>query len=514
MLVCAIQAISGFSQNSDKEAVIDSLRGTTLGFPVIIELDTLFYVYANKGGLLPESRVKQIEQTILSIGKSYHVEPDSLRLHVDEMFTDIVYEHKVIMSITDNDAIWMNTTREQLAEANKEKIKEALVILAKKYNMNQLIKHILLFILVIVIQGGLIVLTNYSFRKLNARVKKRRAKLLKPIYIKTYEFLSIKRQEKLVHSLLKFVKYIVIIIQLIISIPILFSIFPQTENFAMQLFSYILTPLKKMGSGIAHYIPNIFTIIVIFLVFRYIIKGIAYLAGEIGKERMKIPGFYADWARPTFNIIRFLLYAFMIVLIYPYLPNSESRIFQGISVFLGLIVSFGSSSAIGNLVAGMVITYMRPFVMHDRIKINDIVGNVIERTPIVTRILTIKNEIVTIPNSTIMNSQITNLSESARSKGLIAYLEVTFSYETPWRQIHQLLLDAAEMTDDVMKEPHPFVLEDAFDDFYVVYQINVYIRDADKLVQIKSNLRQHIQDKFKEAGISITSRHFHSVDKG
>jgi small-conductance mechanosensitive channel len=267
--------------------------------------------------------------------------------------------------------------------------------------------------------------------------------------------------------------------------------------------------LKNIGISLVNYIPNIFTVVIIWLIIKYIIKGIKYLTNEIADERLKITGFYSDWAKPTCNIIRFLLYAFMIVLIYPYLPNSQSKVFQGVSVFLGLIVSFGSSSAIGNLVAGMIITYMRSFKINDRIKINSMVGNVIEKTPIVTRILTIKNEIVTIPNSTIMSSQITNLSESARTRGLTIYLNVTCGYETPWRKVHQLLLDAADATPDVMKTPHPYVLEDGFDDFNIVYQINVFISDANKATRISSDLRQNIQDKFKEAGISILSPRYY-----
>jgi small-conductance mechanosensitive channel len=290
---------------------------------------------------------------------------------------------------------------------------------------------------------------------------------------------------------------------------IIFSIFPQTEDLAMHLFSYILNPLKKIGINLLNYIPNVFTILVIWLIIRYIIRGIKYLSDEIADERLKVTGFYSDWAKPTYNIVRFLLYAFMIVLIYPYLPNSQSKVFQGVSVFLGLIVSFGSSSANGNLIAGMIITYMRSFKISDRIKMNNIVGNVIEKTPFVTRILTIKNEIVTIPNSTIMGSQITNLSESARTRGLNIYLNVTCGYETPWREVHRLLLDAADATPDVMKLPHPYVLEDGFDDFNVVYQVNVFISDANKTTRISSDLRQNIQDKFKEAGISILSPHYY-----
>jgi small-conductance mechanosensitive channel len=496
-------------KSAEQKARIDSLRAITTGIPLLIEADTLFCIYTNKGGLSPAARVDQTEKIIIRLGKEYETEPDSVSLLAEETFTDIVYNEKVILSVTDKDALWMNCSRDELAQQYRLKIVSTLKVLKQKYGFSQLIKHLLLFVLVILIQYVLIRLTNYFYQKLKIKIDQVKGRYIKPLFIKNYEFLSVLKQEKLLFSLFNILRYIFIFIQLILSILTIFSIFPQTEALAMQLFSYILSPLKKIGTSIINYIPNVFTIIIIWLIIKYVIKGIAYLSNEITNERLKISGFYPDWAKPTYNLIRFLLYAFMIVLIYPYLPNSQSHIFQGISVFLGLIVSFGSSSAIGNIVAGMIITYMRPFKLKDRIKINDIIGNVIEKTPIVTRILTLKNEIVTIPNGTIMNSQITNLSESARTKGLILHLEVTCGYETPWRQVHQLLIDAAEATGGVMPAPHPFVLEQGFNDMNVIYQINAYINDADQLIKIGSDLRQNIQDRFKEAGISILSPHYY-----
>ena len=204
----------------------------------------------------------------------------------------------------------------------------------------------------------------------------------------------------------------------------------------------------------------------------------------------------------------------MIAMIYPYLPGSNSGVFQGISVFVGLIISLGSSTVIGNIIAGLVITYMRPFKLGDRIKLDDTTGNVIEKTPFVTRLRTPKYVVVTIPNSFIMSSHTVNYSASARQFGLIIHTSVTIGYDVPWRQVHQLLINAARMTEGVLSDPKPFVLETALNDYYPCYQINAYIKDADNYGPIMSDLHQNIQDVFNEAGVEIMSPQYIATRDG
>ncbi|HEY4151623.1 MAG TPA: mechanosensitive ion channel family protein, partial [Chitinophagaceae bacterium] len=268
--------------------------------------------------------------------------------------------------------------------------------------------------------------------------------------------------------------------------------------------------------GIFNFLPNLFTILIIYLIFKYAIKGIKYIAGEIEKGSIVIAGFHEDWVQPTFTIVRFLLYAFMVILIFRYLPGSESPVFRGVSVFLGILFSLGSSSAITNMIAGLVITYMRPFKIGDRVKIGDVVGDVVEKNMLVTRIRTIKNEDVTVPNSTVLSGSTINYSTNAKAEnnGLILHTTVTIGYDTPWKQMNQALLNAAGRTDLVLKTPEPFVLQTSLDDFYVSYQLNVYTKESNKQAAIYSQLHQNIQDCCNEAGIEIMSPHYHAMRDG
>lgn len=254
--------------------------------------------------------------------------------------------------------------------------------------------------------------------------------------------------------------------------------------------------------------PNLFSILVIYFVVRYFNKFIKYIFSEIKDEKLKLSGFQPDWAMPTFRIVNFLSYAFMFVLIFPYLPGSDSNIFKGVSVFIGIIFSFGSSSAIANIISGLVITYMSPFKIGDRIKIGDITGDVVEKSLLITRLRTVKNEEVTMPNTAMLSGNIINYSSHARTKGLIIHTTVTIGYDTPWKDMHQALIDAALRTKDIKKNPEPFVLQTGLNDFYVSYQINAYTDAANTQERVYSQLHQNIQDVCNERGIEILSPHY------
>ena len=499
---------------AQQRARIDSLRRFTPGVPVVVEGDTLFYLYTKRGGYTPLQRAEMIDAAIMQLGKRFTLHPDSVYIESSDIVTDLMYGNKVIASFTDQDGLWEGRSREQLATDKRKIVVQKLKELKEEHSLWQLGKRILYFVLVLAGQYLLFWLTGWLFRKLKVRIQKLKDTRLKPISIQNYELLDTQRQVNLLIFLSNLLRYVIMLLQLLITVPLLFAIFPQTKGLAYQIFSYIWNPIKNILVGIVDYIPNLFAILIICFAVKYLVRLVHYLSREVEAGRLKFGGFYPDWAMPTYHIIRFLLYAFMIAMIYPYLPGAKNGVFQGISVFVGLIISLGSSTVIGNVIAGLVITYMRPFKLGDRIQLNDTTGNVIEKTPLVTRIKTPKNEVVTIPNSFIMSSHTVNYSASAREYGLIIHSEVTIGYDVPWRQVHQLLIEAALNTPGVIDDPRPFVLETSLSDWYPVYQINAYIREADKLAQIYSDLHQNIQDRFNEAGVEIMSPHYMAMRDG
>jgi small-conductance mechanosensitive channel len=382
------------------------------------------------------------------------------------------------------------------------------------FNLNFFIRLIIV-IAIIIIQVLLIKLIWFLFRKINKKIEESANEKLKPLVIKKLKLLTTKQITGIIEFLLRILKYVVTVVQLFITLPIIFSLFSATRKIAAFLFNYLLTELKTIGLSIGTYIPKLITIIIIVFITRYVLRGIKYIASQIEKEKVVIPGFYPDWARPTYKILQVLLWAFTFALIYPYLPGADSRAFQGVSVFIGIIFSIGSTSAIGNLVAGLVITYMRPFKIGDRVQIKEITGFVVEKNLMVVRVKTHKNEYVTFPNVMILGSNIINYNTSSDEdeEGLILNFEITYGYATPWQTIHEILINAALATEYVQKKPKPFVLQTALDDFYAHYQINCYTKEVSKVPLIYSMLFENIQNGFNEAGLDMTTAHFRIISK-
>ena len=348
---------------------------------------------------------------------------------------------------------------------------------------------------------------------LSKRISNHVNERFKPLTIKKLKILSPGQISRIILVAIRIFKYFLTIFQLFITIPIVFSLFPQTEELANTIFGYILTPLKNIALGFVGYIPNLITIIIILLVTKYILRSLKYFTKQITNEKLVIPGFHADWAHPTFNICRFLIYAFNVAVIFPYLPGSSSLAFQGVSVFVGVIISLGSSTAIGNLVAGLVITYMRPFKIGDRISLQGNIGFVVEKNLMVVRIKTHKNEYITIPNLQVLSASVINYNTSSDEdeEGLIMHAQITCSYATPWRTVHEILLEAADKTANVLKKPKPFVLQTALDDNYVRYQINCYTKLIAKIPAIYTELYENIQDGYANRGLDMTSPQFRII---
>jgi len=362
----------------------------------------------------------------------------------------------------------------------------------------------LAILLLVAIIFGINKLFKWIYKKIDSQTGNK----IQGLKIKKYQVLTPVYIAKLINGVLKILKIIILLIIFYFWLPLLFSIFPESKNIANLLLEYISTPLSNLGNSFIHYIPSLFFIAIIFIVVKYINKILKFFSDEIGKERLKIDGFHKDWAKPTYIIAKLIVFVFALVIVFPYLPGSDSPAFQGVTIFMGVLLSLGSTGFVANAVGGLMIIYMRPFVIGDFVKIGNNMGTVVSKGMLVTRLNTPKNEEISVPNKMVTENQIINYSSEDKEKGVYLHTTVTIGYDVPWRDVHKIMIDAAKRTSNILEDPKPFVLQTALNDFYVAYELNGYLKHPEKMSAIYSELHQNLQDCFNENNIEILSPHY------
>lgn len=502
-------------RNAQQKQRILDLRLNTKGFDVKPLGDSLFTIYTKLGPVMAEDRAANVSEKIELLIRDDYFFADSMYIEEHEGTVDLMYRNLIVTSLSDWDALWVDgESKESLAGIYREIISSFVLETRNRSTVRNFAARIGLVFLILGIATMIIYFLNRLFNGLQGWMVVNKQKYFNGIKVGNYEFLPPERQLDVTVRVVGFLKWAFFALVLYFSLPIIFGLFPFTKNWAETLMSWILSPAQSIILSFWNYLPNAFTIGVIYVITKYLVRFLKFITQEIESSRLKITGFHEDWAMPTYNIVKFLVYAFMFVVIFPYLPGSDSDIFKGVSVFLGILFSLGSSSAIANAVAGLVITYMRPFRLGDRVRIGEVTGQVIEKTLLVTRVRTTKNEDITVPNSSILNGHTINYSSSSKELGLILNTSVTIGYDVPWRKVHELLVEAAVATEGVNISKEPFVLQTSLDDWYVAYQLNAYTDTPEKMPLIYSELHANIQDKFNEEGIEIMSPHYRAVRDG
>jgi len=351
--------------------------------------------------------------------------------------------------------------------------------------------------------------------KLGARLQDVSSTRLKPLRFQNLDVLSAEDIASLLEDGLKVVYWLGTIVLVLLNVNLVFGIFPATRGFVASVLGILTTAIATLFDEFVTYLPKLAVIIVTALVAYYAIRLARLIFRGLATRRVTIKGFYPEWAMPTFGLIRLMIIAVAFVLVLPNLPAAHSPAFRGVSIFVAILVSLGSTAAVANMVAGVVLTYTRAFKIGDLVRIADTLGKVQEKTLFVTRVTTPKNVEIAIPNAMVLANHIVNYSSLARREpGLVLHSTVTIGYDVPQEQVRTLLVEAAGATENIEPEPAPFVLVSSLDDFYVSYEINAYTRQARTMTETYSELHGHIIEKFNEAGIEIMSPHYSAIRDG
>lgn len=489
--------------------------------PASVTLDgkTLFTLKTKLGETSPKERVRSIQEKLMRIVNDDAIPLDSIRV----VNANNSQEWKLIqagdiwlMTVTHEDAKIADKPIATLAEDYVKKFRVAIQDYRDSRQSENRIKGIIKAIFATFLTSFVLYIINRFLPIGVTWISDRSSHYFHRINSQIFLFLPPQQLAKLVSFLLNASRIFLILFIFYLYIPFVLSCFPETEAIGLMLLNYFWAAVNFIWNAFVGYLPNLFIVILIIAIAHYSIIFSKFFFAAIQRGRITIHGFYPEWAEPTANLVNFLILSLALVLIFPYLPASTSKSFQGVSIFLGALVTFGSTSIIGNVVSGIVLIYTRAFQLEDIIQVNEQRGKVIEKGMLSTRILTPDNEVITIPNGSLLVSSITNFSAVIRDRGqpLLLKTTVTLGYDLPWRKVHQTLIDAAKATEGILSEPEPFVLQTSLDDFYVSYTLKAFTNYPEKMPLIYSCLHQNIQDKCNEVDIEIMSPHYSNLRDG
>ena len=470
--------------------------------PVVIDGETLFRVRGVTAHPA-ERRAREIADRIRALAEDPTINQKSLTLEDRSEATIISASGRYIMAVFDEDASIEQTARGRLAEIHRVRIGEAIdayrhdrkTVIIWSDVAYALIATVVLLVTVFLSRRAVVLVRNLIHRRYGTRVS--------GIQHRVFHIVKEDQIWRALMGLLQALWAAAVVVVTYIYIDYVLALFPWTRAVAKGLFTIVIEPVRTFTLGLIGEIPNLIFIVVLVVVTRYVLRLIRLFFEGVGAGTIVLAGFDSEWARPTERLVRLLVMAFAAIVAYPYLPGAGSDAFKGISIFVGIIFSLGSSSLIGNFIAGYSMTYRRTFRIGDRVKVGQDEGIVEQMRVLVTHLRTIKNEELVVPNSTILSSAVVNYSSMARANGLILHTSVGIGYETPWRQVEAMLLLAAARTPGLRRDPAPFILQEKLADYCVNYQINVHC-DTPEIMEVHyTELHRNILDVFNEFGVQI-----------
>ena len=283
--------------------------------------------------------------------------------------------------------------------------------------------------------------------------------------------------------------------------------FPFTRAWGESLNSFLLNLAMPVITAAMGAVPELLTAMLIFYLAYLVTQALERFLSNVQSGAVQLHWLDADVAAPTQRIAKVVVWLFALAMAYPYLPGSDTEAFKGLSVLVGLMLSMGASSLVGQAASGLILTYGRVFRKGEYVRVADQEGTVTEMGIFTTRIRTGLGEELTISNASILGATTKNYSRTVQGAGFVLDTTVTIGYDTPWRQVHAMLIEAARRTEGVAQDPAPKVFQTALNDWYPVYRVVCQATPTEPSPRaiLLSALHANIQDVFNEYGVQIMS---------
>lgn len=476
--------------------------------PVVVDGEELFRV-RGFSALPAERRAQQVQDRITAIAETDET-PVAVEVEPNEFGLAVIANGRMLTITTPADAELEQIDLNLLAALHRQAIEEAIIA----YRENRTDEARVDSALVAAGWTAAFLLLTLLFRRLRKRISGAVEKFVVKRFTGVEAATNALVKGKAVGRLARFATNLVLWVNYIFAFYYYLSFvllsFAETRPIAQVLLTYVTQPLIDILVGFVGYTPNLITLIIITIVTRYLIRALKIFMENIEAGTFDWDGFEPHWIGPTYNIIRVLIILIAVVFAYPHIPGSDSRAFQGLTILAGIMVSLGSNTVVSNMMAGLFVIYRRSTNLGDRIKVGDQVGDVVEIKLMETLIKSVKNEMISIPNAQLLNSEVVNYSRKIDGRGLLVHTTVGIGYEEPQEKIEAMLVEAALRTPGLKSSPEPFVLWTALADYAINYQINGFTTRGSRLPKILSDLHRNIVDVFNENGVQIMTPSYES----
>jgi small-conductance mechanosensitive channel len=470
--------------------------------PVTLDGRTLLRVRGS-ASYPAERRAAGIEARIREIAADRDTPAGAIRVFESDDMSLIVAGERRIMAVVEADASVEGLRRQRLANLHRDAIAEAVTRYRRDREPRALLMSTAYSLSALAALAAALLALRWLFRRLVTGLELRYRARVHDLGIQSFRLVRAEQLWRGLRSGWSFLHLLAVLVLAYLCLQFILSQYPATRVFGERLLSLVLGPLGSIGSSLLSALPSLVFLAVLAVVTRYLLRLLHLFFAAVEHGTVVLRDFDREWAMPTYRIVRLLVVAFAVVVAYPYIPGSESAAFKGVSIFLGVMFSLGSTSVIGNIIAGYTMTYRRAFRVGDRIQVEGLIGDVTQIRLQVTHLRSPKNEEIVVPNSILLNGNVINYSTLARERGLILHTTVGIGYETPWRQVEAMLLMAAQRTAGLLPEPPPFVLQKALGDFCITYELNIFCDTPSSMARLYSELHRNILDVFNEYGVQI-----------
>ncbi|WP_416672969.1 mechanosensitive ion channel family protein [Egbenema bharatensis] len=504
------------------------------GYPVVLDGTELFRVRQGIPGVASaQERANIVNTRLVQIANDESISPETIRVEEEKSGSVILAGDTVLFTVRESDRDG-NESRQATAARSVQAVQSAVAQYRHDRSAQQLVYGVLFTLISTIALIGFLALVQWFISRFLLRIKAAQRTRALSFRVQNLQLLGSGATGYLLRGLAGLLRLILVLASFYLYIPFVLSQFPATRALGNSLLSGTAERMNQTGAAFVEYLPNLVIIVLIGVFTYYLIQFVKLVVTELGRDDA-YPWFYPEWIQPTNRLATVFLVIVACITATPFMPGFNSPAFQGIGLFLGALFTLGSSSAVANAIAGIILIYTRAFHIGDIVQIGEIKGEVVEKSLFVTRLLTFRREVITVPNSSVLNSNLINFNAISRIPGvpkiasslrkdstaprepkqyLLLQTTITLGYDVPWRTIHAVLIQAAEATPGVISDPPPFVLQTGLNDFNVSYELNAYTNRPELMPQIYSELHQNLQDYCNQAGIEILSPAYAALRDG